>query len=131
MTSIIIIGKERRVLMSFITIVLVLLVALEFIYIMYLETIATSSEKTSQIFGMSKEELQRESVQNLFKNQGIYNLLFALGLLYGLMTNHSDIIIMLLIGIILVAIYGAITVNKKIVIQQAGLAVLALISFFF
>ncbi|EKS20951.1 hypothetical protein HMPREF9318_00905 [Streptococcus urinalis FB127-CNA-2] len=117
--------------MSFITIVLVLLVALEFIYIMYLETIATSSEKTSQIFGMSKEELQRESVQNLFKNQGIYNLLFALGLLYGLMTNHSDIIIMLLIGIILVAIYGAITVNKKIVIQQAGLAVLALISFFF
>ena len=63
--------------MSVITKILATLVALEFFYIFYLETIATSSEATSRVFGMTKEELERPSVNVLFKNQGVYNGLLA------------------------------------------------------
>lgn len=37
------------------------LTVLEFLYIMYLETIATTSNSTSRVFDMSKEELSRKS----------------------------------------------------------------------
>ena len=57
--------------MSIITLILAGIVALEHLYIMYLETFATHSDTTSRVFNMSKEELQRDSVTNLFKNQGI------------------------------------------------------------
>ena len=59
--------------MSIITLILAGIVALEHLYIMYLETFATHSYTASRVFNMSKEELQRDSVTNLFKNQGIYN----------------------------------------------------------
>ena len=70
--------------MSIITLILAGIVALEHLYIMYLETFATHSDMTSRVFNMSKEELQRDSVTNLFKNQGIYNGLIAVFLLYGI-----------------------------------------------
>ena len=53
--------------MSIITLILAGIVALEHLYIMYLETFATHSDTTSRVFNMSKEELQRDSVTNLFK----------------------------------------------------------------
>ena len=63
--------------MSIITLILASLVALEFFYILYLETIATTSAATARVFGMSQEELERQSVNTLFKNQGVYNGLIA------------------------------------------------------
>ncbi len=66
--------------MHVITKVLSVLVALEFLYIFYLETLATTSEKTSSVFGMTTEELSQKNVKVLFKNQGVYNgLLSVLG----------------------------------------------------
>ena len=47
--------------MSIITLILAGIVALEHLYIMYLETFATHSDTTSRVFNMSKEELQRDS----------------------------------------------------------------------
>ena len=47
--------------MSLITIILSLLVALEHFYIMYLETVVTQSPATTRVFGLSQEELERES----------------------------------------------------------------------
>ena len=53
---------------------------------------------------MTKEELSRPSVTSLFKNQGI--VLFVIG----------------------VAAYGAVTANKKIILTQGGPAILAILS---
>ncbi|MGF1982411.1 DUF1304 domain-containing protein [Lactococcus taiwanensis] len=119
--------------MTILTIILALLVALEFFYIMYLETFATSSKTTCRVFNMKKEELDRSSVQTLFKNQGIYNGLVGIGLIYAIFFSSAslEIVRLLLIFIILVALYGSLTSNKKIILTQGGLAILALISSFF
>lgn len=119
--------------MSILSTILIILVALEFFYIMYLETFATISDSTSRVFNMKKEELKGKSLNTLFKNQGIYNGLIGVGLLYSifLSSNSIEISRLLLIYIILVALYGSITSDKKIILTQGGLAILALISTFF
>ena len=109
--------------MSLITTILATLVALEHLYIFYLESIATQSDSTSRVFNMTKEELSRPSVTSLFKNQGIYNAFLALFLLYGLYISH--IFVLFVIG---VAAYGAVTANKKIILTQGGPAILAILS---
>ena len=75
--------------MSLVTTILATIVALEHLYIFYLESIATQSDSTSRVFNMTKEELSRPSVTSLFKNQGIYNAFLALFLLYGLYISHN------------------------------------------
>ena len=119
--------------MSTLPSILVVLVALEFFYIMYLETIATSSDATSRVFNMTKDELNRPSVQTLFKNQGVYNGLIGVGLLYSVFISGASLELsrLLLVYIILVALYGSLTSDKKIILKLGGLAILALITTFF
>lgn len=117
--------------MSLITIILSLLVALEHFYIMYLETVATQSSATARVFELPQEELERESVSNLFKNQGVYNGLIAVFLLYGIFTENISIVVIFLLNVILSAIYGSLTADKKIILKQGGLAILALLTFLF
>ena len=64
--------------MSPITITLAVLVAAEFCFIFHLETIATTSARTAKVFGMTQEELSRDSVSILFKNQGMAIIYLAL-----------------------------------------------------
>ncbi|WP_019318793.1 DUF1304 domain-containing protein [Streptococcus mutans] len=116
--------------MSIIKMLIIILVALEFFYIMYLETLATQSAKTSQVFGMTQETLSEKEIDVLFKNQGIYNGLLGLGLLYGLAFNTA-IILPILIYIILVAAYGAYSSNPKILLIQGGLAIIAALLYLF
>lgn len=118
--------------MTILTKILSTLVALEFFYIMYLETIATTSEKTSKVFGMEKEELERKSVNTLFKNQGVYNGLISVLILLSVFLFASKTAVIVLMGyIILVALYGSITSNPKILFMQGGLAILTLVSCLF
>ena len=119
--------------MSIASTILVVLVALLFFYIMYLETFATDPESTSRVFNIPQEELKRKNLNVLFKNQGVYNGLLGAALLYGafIASNQKEIIGMSLVYIILVAIYGGLTSDKKIILKQGGLPILALISLFF
>ena len=114
--------------MSIITLILAGIVALEHLYIMYLETFATHSDTTSRVFNMSKEELQRDSVTNLFKNQGIFNGLIAVFLLYGIFTSSQLLVTVFVLNVFFAAIYGAMTANKKIILTQGGPAILTLLS---
>ena len=109
--------------MNIISIILTVLVAVLFFYIMYLETFATDSDSTSRVFNISKEELKRPNLNTLFKNQGVYNGLLGVALLYGsfISKNPKEIVGMLLVYIILVAIYGGLTSDKKIILKQGGL----------
>ena len=119
--------------MNIISIILTVLVAVLFFYIMYLETFVTDSDSTSRVFNIDKEELKRPNLNTLFKNQGVYNGLIGVGLLYGTFfsKNPKEIVGMLLVYIILVAIYGGLTSDKKIILKQGGLPILALITLLF
>lgn len=97
---------------------------------MYLETIATQSQATSRVFNMTQEELSRDSVNKLFKNQGIYNGLISVFLLFGLVTGNQTLVTVFLWNVVLVVAYGAFTANKKILLTQGGLAILALLTIF-
>lgn len=57
--------------MNIISIILTMLVAVLFFYIMYLETFATDSDSTSRVFNISKEELKRPNLNTLDKNANI------------------------------------------------------------
>ncbi|KXT83091.1 DUF1304 domain-containing protein [Streptococcus panodentis] len=118
--------------MSIFTMILATMVALEFFYILYLETFATSSAATSRVFGMSQEELQQQSLNTLFKNQGVYNGLIGILVLIAVFIQPSSVWLgILMVYIILVAGYGAVTSDPKILLKQGGLAILTLISLFF
>lgn len=118
--------------MNIVTKVLAVLVALEFLYIFYLETIATSSDKTSKVFGMTTEELSNKNVNVLFKNQGVYNGLLSVLILLSVFAFASKTaLICLMVYIVAVALYGSFTSNPKIILMQGGLAILTLISCIF
>ena len=125
--------KEVYSFMSIVTVILVLLVAIEFIYIMILQTIKTTSLRTSKIFNIKQEELKQPKLKVLMKNQGVYNGLLGVMLLYALFFSHNprELITCILIYIILVAVYGAITSQKSIILKQGGLPIIALISLLF
>lgn len=115
--------------MSIITTILAVLVAAEFLFIMYLETFATTSERTSQVFGMSVDELSRDSVRTLFMNQGVYNGLLAVLILVAVFAFVSKAaVVALMLYIVAVAAYGSFTSNPKIILMQGGLAILCLLS---
>lgn len=111
--------------------VLACLVAVEFFYIMYLETFATTSKKTAEVFQMDQEELSRPSVNTLFKNQGIYNGLLAVLTLIAAFSLGKIVLQLVLAYMILVAAYGAVTSQPKILLMQGGLPILTLIVSFF
>lgn len=114
--------------MHIVSMALVTLVSLEFMYIFYLETIATTSSSTGRVFGMTHEELSRDSVTTLFRNQGVYNLLIGVLLLIALFAYHSQAAVAWLLGyIIAVAAYGSYTSSPWIILKQGGIAIVALV----
>lgn len=120
--------NHGSIFMSIITIILAILVGLEFVYIMYLETFATSSNRTARVFKLSLNDLQSPIVQTLFKNQGIYNGLITLLILVALLYQSTVALEWLMIYIIAVAIYGSFTSNPKIIFLQGWLPTLTLLS---
>ena len=107
-----------------------ILVALEFLYIMYIETFATRSRATQRTFHMTAEQLHRADISMLFKNQGIYNGLIGIGILYAVFisANTKELLLLIMSYIILVALYGSFSSGDKFIFfKQAGLALLTFI----
>ena len=116
--------------MNILIVILSVLVALEFFFIKYLETFATTSSRTAETFSMSKDDLQNEKVNTLLKNQGIYNGLIGVGILYLLIftQNYNNSLFAIMLYIILVALYGSFSSgNKSIFFKQGTLAVIVVV----
>ena len=113
--------------MSTLTTVLAILVALEHLYIMFLETIATGSKSTSRVFGLSIDQLKSKTIATLLKNQGVYNGLIAVLLLIAVWQQDLLWTRLLLGYVVLVALYGSLTSKPNIILKQGGLAILGLI----
>ena len=116
--------------MSMLTTVLAILVALEHLYIMFLETIATNSKSTSRVFGISIDQLKSKTIVTLLKNQGVYNGLIAVLLLVAVWQQDLLWTRLLLGYVVLVALYGGLTSKPNIILKQGGLAILGLICSF-
>lgn len=113
--------------MTYITLVLATLVALEHLYIMYLETFATKSNTTARVFNMSQEKLSDAAICTLFKNQGVYNGLLAV-LIFIAVWQRDWFWLRCMMGYVVgVAAYGSLTSNPKIILKQGSLAILALV----
>jgi membrane protein len=110
--------------MSIMITILTAFAALEFVYIFYLETLQTTSEATSRVFNMSVETLKNGNITTLFKNQGVYNLMIAVGLIFGLIIGSREVVGFLLFNIIVVAVYGGLTSQMSIIWKQGGLAII-------
>jgi putative membrane protein len=93
--------------MNLFTVILILLVAAEHLYIMFLETFATTSRHTSKTFNIDVDELSNHHISTLLKNQGVYNGCVSLWRCAFAAINQDLLWSRLLLGyVILVALYG-------------------------
>lgn len=115
--------------MENLSIALVVLIALEHLYILVLEMFLWHKPRTQKIFSIKKQHVQATRV--MAANQGLYNGFLAAGLLWGLV--HSDLSFGLqiqfffLVCIMLAGIYGGLTVKKSIIFVQSLPALIAII----
>ena len=103
-----------------------------FFYIMLLETFMTDSESTARVFKMTVRDLRGKNLNTLLKNQGIYNGLLGIGLLYGTYRpgGNIELSVVVLSMMFLVAVYGGFSSDKSILLKQGGLPFLSLLSLF-
>ncbi|MHA4739887.1 DUF1304 domain-containing protein [Dyadobacter sp. MSC1_007] len=110
--------------------VLVSLIALEHLYIMYIEMFAWETKGKETFKGSLAPELFKPT-KVLAANQGLYNGFLAAGLIWSLFVeNHHwrfHVAIFFLTCIIVAGLYGAATASKKIFFVQALPAIVTLV----
>lgn len=110
--------------------ILILLIALEHLYILWLEMFAWET-RGKVVFKGSLPEHMFKPTKTLAANRGLYNGFLAAGLIWSLLISdpawQSNVAIFFLSCVIIAGIYGAITASKKIFFVQALPAIIALI----
>jgi putative membrane protein len=106
--------------------IVVALLALLHIYILILEMFFWGSPTSLRAFGLTPE-LAKETAA-MAANQGLYNGFLAAGLIWGLIlgTEGRSVKIFFLLCILLAGMFGAATVNPRILLIQAVPAALGL-----
>jgi putative membrane protein len=110
--------------------ILVAVVALEHLYILYLEMFLWTTPTGMKAFGTTKAVA--ESSKTLAANQGLYNGFLAAGLGWGVI--HPDfgvgkqIEIFFLCCVMIAAIYGGLTAKRSILVVQGLPALIALVA---
>jgi len=118
------------VILKIISNIVVLLVALEHIYILVLEMFLWTTPRSLMAFRMSAEKAEATKV--LAANQGLYNGFLAAGLFWGLfypsITVSYQLKLFFLGCVLVAALYGGITAQRRILVIQ-GLPALAAVIF--
>jgi putative membrane protein len=106
------------------------IVAIEHIYILWLEMFAWETKGKKVFKGSLKEELFKPT-KTLAANQGLYNGFLAAGLIWSFLisdVNWQAYVAMFFLGCVIVAgIYGALTASKRIFFVQALPAIIAFV----
>jgi putative membrane protein len=109
--------------------ILVGVVALEHLYILYLEMFAWETKGKKAFKGSLRPELFAPT-KVLAANQGLYNGFLAAGLIWSFFITDKmwsiNVAIFFLSCVIVAGVYGAITASKKIFFIQALPALIAL-----
>lgn len=108
--------------------VLVALVALEHLYILFLEMVLWTTPRGRAVFGTTAE--QAEQSATLAKNQGLYNGFLAAGLVWGLITHETAAFqfkVFFLACVIVAAVFGGMTVSRRILLVQGSPAAVGLV----
>ena len=110
--------------------ILVAVVALEHVYILYLEMFLWTTPTGLRAFGTTKEIA--DASKALAANQGLYNGFLAAGLFWSILYPDAaigrQIAIFFLSCVIVAALYGGITVKRSILLVQGLPALIALIA---
>ena len=118
--------------MKFISDLLILIVAFEALFIMVLEMFFTQTKLARNAFDLSKEYLQQKEAKVSMANQRLYNGFIGIGIIISrfiLPFDARNMALYLFIGfVIIAALYGAVTANKKIILSQGLPAIIALIA---
>ena len=104
--------------------ILVALVALLLVYILVLEMFLWTKPQGLRTFRNTPEKA--ETTRLLAANQGLYNGFLAAGLFWGLFTAQWNVVVFFLSCVIVAALYGAYSVNKRIFFVQGVPAIAAL-----
>ncbi|WP_036735375.1 DUF1304 domain-containing protein [Paenibacillus zanthoxyli] len=110
--------------------ILVGIVALEHLYILYLEMFLWTTPKGLKAFGTTKDIA--EASKSLAANQGLYNGFLAAGLIWSLLYPDAAVArqlqLFFLVCVLIAAIFGGITAKRSILLVQ-GLPALAALLF--
>ena len=117
--------------MTFLTTLLIAIVAFEHIYFLVLEMFLWTKPKGIKTFGLKSKEFAEET-KVLAANQGLYNGFLAAGLIFSIIQKDTILAIFFLICVTIAGIYGSYSTKKiKLFYVQAIPAILALLSCFF
>jgi putative membrane protein len=104
--------------------IVALVVALEHVLFMVMETFLWTTPKVRKIFGQSAEGA--ETTKLLAANQGVYNGALALVICAAVAFDQRFCLRMMLGFVIVVGVYGGVTVKRTILFVQALPAIIAL-----
>jgi putative membrane protein len=117
--------------MEIIAKLLVGFIALEHIYILYLEMFAWETKGKKVFKGAMPDELFRPT-RSLAANQGLYNGFLSAGLIWSLLitdvTWSRNVALFFLVCVAVAGIYGSLTAARKIFYVQALPALLGLLA---
>jgi putative membrane protein len=108
--------------------VVVAVVALLHVYFLILEMFLWTTPTGRRTFGLDTDFAERS--RSLAANQGLYNGFLAAGLVWGLVADDPvgfQAKVFFLICVIVAGLYGAATVNRRILVVQALPAALGLV----
>ena len=108
---------------------LVVLVVAIHVYIVMLEMFLWRTERGMKAFGTDQAFADRSAP--LAANQGLYNGFLVAGLVWGLIAPDPvgfQVKVFFLACVVVAGLYGAATVNRRILVVQAVPAVLALVA---
>lgn len=113
--------------MKTISVILLVLIAIEHLYFLVLEMFLWTKPKGIKTFGLKSKEFA-EDTKVLAANQGLYNGFLSAGLLFAILEKNIHFAIFFLVCVIIAGIYGSYsTKNIRLFYVQAVPAILALI----